>query len=158
MAKTFKDLIAEILPDITEVFPWDVEEILESNPSAILVDTREQDEFDALHIKGSLFVPRGILEACCDWGYAETIPELAAARNKQVIVICRSGNRSALAAMVMQIMGYENVTSMKTGIKGWNDSDYPLHDKEGNTVDPDWADGFLNPLIRKEQQAEEQVE
>ncbi len=152
MAKTFKDLIADILPEIKEVFPWDVEDIMEANPNAVLVDIREQDEFDALHIKGSIFAPRGILEACCDWGYAETIPELAAARNKQVVVICRSGNRSALAALVMQLMGYENVTSMKTGIKGWNDSDYSLQDKDSNVVDPDWADGFLDPAISAEQQ------
>ncbi|MEE9352481.1 MAG: rhodanese-like domain-containing protein [Thiotrichaceae bacterium] len=151
MAKTFKDLIAEILPQIKEVFPWDVEEILESDSQAVLVDIREQDEFDALHIEGSILAQRGILESCCDWDYAETIPALVTARNKQVIVICRSGNRSALAAKVMQEMGYQNVTSMKTGIKGWNDSDYPLQDKAANAVDPDWADGFLNPAISKEQ-------
>ena len=151
MGKTFKDLIAEALPEISEVFPWDVEEILEKDPDVVLVDTREKEEFDALHIKGSIFAPRGILETCCDWGYAETIPELVNARKKQVIVVCRSGNRSALAAQVMQEMGYRNVTSMKTGVKGWNDSDYPLQDKDGHLIDPDWAESFLNPKISKEQ-------
>jgi len=152
MTKTFKQLIADTLPYIQEIFPWDVEEIIESNPDVVLVDTREQDEIDALHIKNSIFAPRGILEACCDWGYAETIPKLVSARNQQVVVICRSGNRSALAAKVMQEMGYSNITSMKTGIKGWNDSDYPLQDKQENAVDADWAEVFLNPKISDEQQ------
>ncbi len=151
MTKTFKDLIANTLPHIKEVFPWDVEELIESNSEVVLVDTREQEEIDTLHIKGSIFAPRGILEACCDWGYAETIPELVSARDKEVIIICRSGNRSALAAKVMQEMGYTNVFSMKTGIKGWNDSDYPLQDKAGKAVDADWAEVFLNPKISKEQ-------
>ncbi len=42
-------------------------------------------------------------------------------------------------------MGYENVTSLKTGIKGSNDADIPLLNKAGEEVDPDWADEFFNP-------------
>ncbi len=154
MSKTFKDLIADTLPEIEELFPWDVEELTESDESVLLLDIREQDEFDALHIKSSILAPRGILEACCDWGYAETIPELVTARTRPVIVICRSGNRSVLAAKTMQEMGYQQVKSMKTGVKGWNDSDFPLFDANGKQVDPDWADSVLNPAISPEQLGE----
>ena len=151
MAKTFKQLISDILPKIKELFPWDLEDLLENNSDILLVDIREIDEFEGAYIKGSLHVPRGILEAACDWGYSDTIPELVKARDRPVVVICRSGNRSALAAFTMQLMGYTNVTSLKTGIKGWNDSDLPLVNKKGETVDPDWADEFLNPAIREDQ-------
>ncbi len=151
--KTFNQLIADALPAIKEIFPWDLEEMLEENPDLMLVDVREADEFEFGHIKNSLSVPRGILETACEWNYAETIPTLVKARKDPVIVICRSGNRSVLAAYTMHLLGYENVYSLKTGVKGWNDSDAPLFDKNGNEVDPDEADAFFNPPISKEQLA-----
>ncbi len=151
MSITFKEFVTQTLPEIKELYPWDIEELIESSPHLLLVDIREKEEFDALHIKPSILAPRGILETCCDWGYAETIPALASARKQPVIVICRSGNRSVLAAKTLQEMGYEDVASMKTGVKGWNDSDYPLYDRHDNPVDPDRADEILNPPIKPEQ-------
>jgi rhodanese-related sulfurtransferase len=151
MAQTFKTLVDDLLPEVKELFPWDLEEVLEDGSPVLLVDIREQEEFDAAYIKDSILAQRGILESCCDWNYAETIPELVRARDKRVIVICRSGNRSVLAAKTMQLMGYQDVSSLKTGIKGWNDSDYPLLNKAGEKVDPDWAEAFLNPPVSDEQ-------
>ena len=149
--KTFTQLIDDILPSIKEVFPWDLEEMLEEDSNLLLIDTREQDEFDFAHIQNALLVPRGILESCCDWNYAETIPKLVQARQLPVVVICRSGNRSALAAYTMQLMGYEDIYSLKTGIKGWNDSDLALYDKTGERVDPDLAEDFFNPPVSEQQ-------
>lgn len=154
MAKTYKQLVADILPQIKEVFPWDLESMLEENPDVLLVDTRETSEFVAAHIQNSIHVPRGILESSCDWNYAETVPKLANARQQPVVIICRSGNRSALAALTMQMMGYEDVYSLKTGVKGWNDSDFPLYDANGEQVDPDDADVIFNPPIAPEQMAD----
>jgi len=151
MPTNFKNLVAEALEEIDEIFPWDLEEQLDSNTPPVLVDIREAEEYEQLHIKGSIFAPRGILETCCDWGYAETIPELAKARDKQVIVICRSGNRSALAAVTMKQLGFTNVLSLQTGVRGWNDADLPLVNIQGEEVDPDWAEGFLSPEIAEEQ-------
>ncbi len=152
MAKTFKELIADALQKgVDELFPWDLEEQLEQEPDTILLDVREQDEYDGAHIDASMHVPRGILEQACEWNYAETIPELVNARNRPVVVICRSGNRSVLAAENMRKLGYKNVTSLKTGIKGWNDSDMPLINKDGQEVDPDWADEYFNPPVREDQ-------
>jgi rhodanese-related sulfurtransferase len=151
MAKTFKQLIADILPQIEEVFPWDLEGIIENDPSVLLVDIREINEFEGCYIKGSLHIPRGILETACDWDYPDTAPELVKARDRRVILVCRSGNRSAPAAFVLQLMGFNNVVSLRTGIKGWNDSDLPLIDSNGELVDPDWADQFLTPPLQEDQ-------
>jgi rhodanese-related sulfurtransferase len=96
-------------------------------------------------------VPRGILEPACDYGYDETLPELVRARDKDIIVICRSGNRSVLAAYTMQLMGYQSVKSLKTGVKGWNDYELPLQDKKRQPVDIDEADEILAPYIMPEQ-------
>jgi len=151
--KTFTQLISDILPNINEIFPWDLEDMLEENSNLLLVDIREFDEFEFAHIQNSLHVPRGILESSCDWNYAETIPALVKARQQPVVVVCRSGNRSALAAYTMQLMGYENLYSLKTGLKGWNDSDLALYNKTGERVDADIAEVFFNPAISKQQLA-----
>ncbi len=151
--KTFNDLINEALEQIEEIFPWDLEERLSQDEKPLLLDIREPDEFNAMHIEGSILAPRGILEQACEWNYDETIPELVKARQREVIVICRSGNRSALGALTMQWLGFEKVASLKTGVRGWNDYDQPLIDHEGNAVDADFAEEFLEGLPREEQKA-----
>ena len=151
MSKTFNDLVADALTEVAEIFPWDLEEFLVNNSDSLLLDIREQDEFDGAHLKNSIHAPRGILEQSCEWDYAETIPELVNARQRPVIVICRSGNRSALAAVTMKLLGYENLSSLKMGVKGCNDSDIALFNKAGEEADPDWADEFFNPAVRDDQ-------
>lgn len=149
--KTYNDLINEALPHIKEIFPWDLEEKLSQDKKPMIVDIREADEFNAMHIEGSLFVPRGLLEQACEWDYDDTIPELVRARDKEIVVVCRSGNRSVMAAFTMKLMGYENVASLKTGIRGWNDYEQPLVDAEGNEVDIDDAEEFLRNKVRNDQ-------
>lgn len=149
--KTFAALVADAVSHIQELMPWDVEALQASNPDVLIVDIREADEYDAAHLQNSLHVPRGILEASCDWGYSDTIPELVMARDKPVVLVCRSGNRTALAALTLQLLGYQQVYSMKTGIRGWNDYELPLFNKAGEQVDVDWAETELDPPTRPEQ-------
>ena len=149
--KTFKGLIEEILPKIEEMFPWDLEERLQENSDILLVDITEPREFNTVHIKNAINVPRGILEASCEWNYEDTVPELASAREREVVLICRSGNRSALAAHTMQLLGFKQVTSLKTGLRGWFDYELPLYDGEGNEVDEDTADAYFSKGPRPDQ-------
>ncbi len=153
--KTFNELVAESIKNIREIFPWDLEERLAENPSLILLDIREPYEYEAMHIQNSINVPRGILEAACEWDFEDTVPELVMARDKEVVVACRSGNRSVFACEVMQKMGYTNVVSLKTGLRGWSDYDQPLYDKDGNEVDEDTAIDYFTSHIRPEQRAPE---
>ena len=149
--KNYRDLVQAVLPEINEIFPWDLEEKLSRNEQPVLVDIREPYEFQAMHIEGSLNVPRGILESACDWGYQETIPELVTARDREVVLMCKSGNRSALAAKVLQDMGYQAVSSLKTGLRGWNDYEQPLIDQAGRKVDIDDAEEFFVDQVSEEQ-------
>lgn len=151
--KTFSDLVNDSLSQVNEIMPWDLEEKLDNHQKPLIVDIREKDEFVAMHIDGSVLAPRGILESCCDYDYDETIPELASAREKEIVVVCRSGNRSVLAVLTMQLMGYKNITSLKTGLKGWNEYDQPLIDINHNEVDPDDADEFFNTVLRDDQKS-----
>tara|TARA_Y100001935_G_C17260348_1_gene486012 strand:+ start:521 stop:997 length:477 start_codon:yes stop_codon:yes gene_type:complete len=145
---TYKDLVAEIVPYIKELLPWDVEELIKKNTDLIFLDVREQDEFDTMHIEGSVHVPRGILETAVDWDHEETEPKLAEARDQEIVIVCRSGNRSVFAAYTLQQLGFTNVASLKTGLRGWNEYNLPLVDEEGTCIDPELGDKyFANKLL-----------
>jgi len=154
--KNYNDLMQECLETVQEVFPWDLDEAIQAGQDVLLLDVREPDEYDAMHIRNSLFVPRGVLESACEWGFDDTVPELVQAREREVVVICRSGNRSAFAAKTMQDLGYQNVKSLKTGIRGWNDFELPLIDRAGKEVDIDEADEFLASKVSAEQMGPQQ--
>lgn len=147
MAKTYKNLVADALPQIRELFPWELQELLAKQPDSLVVDIREANEFTTGSIPNSILVPRGILESACEWGYFDTVPALVKARQQPVVLVCRSGNRSALAALTLQQLGYEQVYSLKTGIRGWNDYELPLVDQHGQLVDGEQVDQFLNPPV-----------
>ena len=149
--KNFIEMVRGCLSDVREIMPWDLDERLQENPDLLIVDVREPQEFEAMHIAGSINVPRGILESACEWDYEETVPELVQAREREVVVVCRSGYRSVLAAHSMQVLGYREVVSLQTGLRGWKDYDQPLEDGGGNEVDLDDADVYFTPRIRPEQ-------
>ncbi len=149
--KSIDDFISEALQTVGELFPWDLEEELENNPGLLLLDIREPYEFDAMHIRDAINVPRGILETACDYDYEETTPELVEARERDIVVICRSGKRSVLAADVMQQMGYRKVRSLKTGMRGWSDYEQEMVDAEGEPIGEDNAIDYFTPKLRPEQ-------
>jgi rhodanese-related sulfurtransferase len=149
--KKFLTLISDCLTDVKEIMPWDLEERREMNSELLVVDVREPDEYDAMHIENSIHAPRGILESACEWDYEETIPALVQARQREIVVVCRSGYRSVLAASSMQLLGFENVVSLKTGLRGWNDFEQPLVDKDGRRVDIEQADDYFTPKLREDQ-------
>ncbi|MDH3342430.1 MAG: rhodanese-like domain-containing protein [Gammaproteobacteria bacterium] len=142
--KTFMDLVTEAREQVEELMPWDVDELIKKDNGALILDIREECEFSAYHIEHTMLVPRGILETACEEEYEDSVPELIAAREREIVVICRSGNRSLLAAQTMQWMGYKNVKSMQTGLRGWNDYELPLKNAQQEIVDPDDADEMLN--------------
>ena len=147
----YDDLVAEALARVKEIMPWDLSRSLAAGTKPVLLDVREPAEFAMLRIPGSINVPRGVLEQSCEWDYDETVPELAAGREREIVVICRSGKRSVLAADMLLRMGYANVVSLKTGVRGWNDFEQPLVDGADKALDVDAADVLLAPRVRPEQ-------
>ncbi|MDP1690527.1 MAG: rhodanese-like domain-containing protein [Burkholderiaceae bacterium] len=149
--KRYLDIVADALTRVKEIMPWDLRDRLANEPVPLLLDVREPQEFALAHIAGSLNVPRGVLEQACEWDYDTTVPALARTRRSDVVVVCRSGQRSILAADVMQTMGYTNVLSLKTGVRGWNDFELPLFDAAGQRADTDTAEAWLSPPVRPDQ-------
>lgn len=150
--KTYTDFVNDCLPHIAQLFPWDLAEELEQGKDVLLVDISEPYEYAKLHIPGSINVPRGVLESACDYDYEETVPALASGRERDIVLICRSGNRSALAAGTLQQMGFNKVRSLKTGLRGWNDYEQPLVDGAEQPVDIDTADDYFTTRLRPDQQ------
>ncbi len=149
--KNFIELVRGCLTDVREIMPWDLEERRRVNPQLLILDVREPYEFDAMHIPGSINVPRGILESACEWDYEETVPDLVLGREREIVIVCRSGYRSVLAAHVMQVLGFRQVASLQTGLRGWKDYEQPLEDAQDRDVDLDDADVYFTPRLRPEQ-------
>jgi molybdopterin/thiamine biosynthesis adenylyltransferase/rhodanese-related sulfurtransferase len=120
MANNYQDFLSKIKEQIPEVDPTEVHEILDSDePAAVVVDVREQQEWDESHIAGAKHVPRGYLE--------QRIGRAAPDLDQRVILYCQSGNRSAIAAKTLiEELGYTNVESMNGGITLWKQRNFPI--------------------------------
>lgn len=147
----YDELVAEALTRVKEIMPWDLSRLLAAGNPMILLDVREPSEFAMLRMPGAINVPRGVLEQSCVWDYDETVPELAAGREQEIVVICRSGKRSVLAADMMLRMGFASVVTLGTGVRGWNDFEQPLVGANGVALDADTADNLLMPRLRPDQ-------
>ena len=88
----------------------------------VLLDIRTEAEYEAGHIQGARWFPRGKLE----YYIQETIKD----PNSKVVLYCRTGGRSALAALTLKDMGYTNVVDLEGGFKEWvagGNTFYNLH-------------------------------
>jgi rhodanese-related sulfurtransferase len=112
---------------IRNLSPGEVAAALDGS-DVVLVDVREPTETAAGTIPGALLVPRGMLEFHADPTSAYHLTQLQP--DRPVIVYCRSGARSALAAATLAAMGYADVAHLDGGITAWSDSLRP-------TVRPD---------------------
>lgn len=110
--KTGEDLIQEAKQQIDEVTPEQVRDMQQRNESVVYLDVREPNEWNLGRLPHAIHLPRGNLE---------TKVEALIDRGQRVVIYCARGNRSALAALTMKQMGYENVASMARGFLGWAD-------------------------------------
>jgi sulfur-carrier protein adenylyltransferase/sulfurtransferase len=110
MAKSGQEMVSEAKSKIREVTPAEAMQLRRAEGQVIFLDVRDLPEVNLGKIPGAVHVSRGNLE---------TKIEAAVPRDARVVIYCASGNRSALAAVTMQEMGYSDVCSMSGGIRGW---------------------------------------
>lgn len=84
--------------------------IMDSDEEFIVLDVREQDEFDSGHIQGGMLIPYTQIEVKAE----KMLPD----KNAQILVYCRSGRRSKIAAESLVKLGYTNVKEFG-GITDW---------------------------------------
>lgn len=123
MSKSLKDFVTDAKSRIREISAADAA-TLTSNPTVLILDVREPAEWAEAHLPGALHVPRGMLEAKADMDYPNREPRLAD-RGQTIIVHCASGARSAMAADVLQQMGFTDVRSLAGGIAAWSAAGLP---------------------------------
>lgn len=112
----FLKIVSEAAKNVKEVTLDQARERLQNDPNAVLLDVREDHEWQNGHAARAVHLGKGILERDIE----HTFPD----KNRQIIMYCGGGYRSALTAEVAQRMGYTNVFSLQGGYKalvqaGW---------------------------------------
>jgi rhodanese-related sulfurtransferase len=92
--------------------------MLEAGEKHILIDVREDREWDAGHAAGAVHLGRGILERDIE----NQVPD----KNATLVLYCGGGFRSALSADNLRQMGYANPISLDGGWKAWNEAGLPV--------------------------------
>jgi len=108
--KTAQQLIADAKAVITETTAREVQDRLTRGEKLVLIDIREQNEWNLGHAAPAIYIGRGVLESQIE----SRVP-----RDAEVVLMCASGNRTALAAKTLGEMGYANVSSMAGGFRDW---------------------------------------
>ena len=114
----FLKIAADAKSRVTECTVADVKARLAAGEKFLIVDVREESEFAAGHAAGAVHLGKGVIERDVE----RVIPDPAA----KVVLYCGGGFRSALAADVMQKMGYTNVVSMDGGWAKWTAEGMPV--------------------------------
>lgn len=114
----FLKVVDEVRTRVHEVSVEQARSRLVANPAAILLDVREDSEWQAGHAQEAQHLGRGILERDIERAYPDP--------NTEIIMYCGGGFRSALACDVAQRMGYRNVHSLAGGYKAMAAAQWPM--------------------------------
>ena len=126
--KTAAELVQEAKQRIENLSVAQVAAEMESD-NPLIVDLRESEE---LHqhgmIPGAIHAPRGLLEFWAD--PTSSLHHKEFDPNRRVILHCAAGGRSALAADVLQQMGYSNVAHLEGGFTAWKQEGQPVEQRD----------------------------
>ncbi len=114
----FLDIVNNAKQRVREVTVDDVKGKLDRKDEFLLVDVREDNEWQTDHLPGAIHLGKGVIERDIE----QRIPDL----NATIVLYCGGGFRSALAADNLRRMGYTNVLSMDGGIREWREKGYRL--------------------------------
>lgn len=117
-AERFVELVEEALEEVQEI-SCDAALRESVDGTAILIDVREESEWEKGHIPGAIYIGKGVIE--------RDIEKYVDDPSTRLILYCGGGYRSALAAENLLRMGYTDVLSMSGGYRG-----YTEQKKEGN--------------------------
>jgi len=114
----FLRLVSQQRPYVKEITVEQARERLDRNPDAILMDVREDNEWEKEHAKQAIHLGRGILERDLE----KMVPDL----DREIIMYCGGGYRSVLTASSAQTMGYRNVYSLMGGYRAMVQAQWPM--------------------------------
>ena len=114
----FLKIVDDAKTRVRETTVDDIKARLDRHDNFVLIDVREDREYDADHLPGAVHLGKGIIERDIEGKY----PDL----NTPMVLYCGGGFRSAMAADNLQKMGYTDVVSMDGGVREWREKKYPL--------------------------------
>ena len=114
----FLKVVNEARPKVKEITIDEARARLSANSKAVLVDVREDSEWQQGHAVEAVHLGKGVLE--------RDIEKLIPDQNVELIMYCGGGYRSILTADVAQRMGYKNVASLIGGYKGLVQAQWPM--------------------------------
>lgn len=118
MALTAMDLVAAAKQHIKEIDPTEASTLL---GKVAVLDVREPGEYAAGCLPGAVNLPRGVLEFKID-----AHPAFQGQRDREILVYCQTGGRSALAVEALHKLGYDRAVSLAGGYKAWQESGQPV--------------------------------
>ena len=110
----FLNLVNDAKTRVREVSVAETQQRMRDNNDAILIDVREDNEWNAAHAAGAIHLGKGIIERDIE----RTVPD----KDTELILYCGGGYRSALATDALQKMGYTNVWSVDGGWRAWQEA------------------------------------
>lgn len=114
----FVEIVNDAKTRIRETDVHEVKKRLDAGDSFLLLDVREKEEWDNGHLPGAAHCSKGVIE--------RDIGKVAPDADREIVLYCGGGYRSALAADNLQKMGYSNVISMDGGFRDWKESGYTI--------------------------------
>ncbi|MEK6335575.1 MAG: rhodanese-like domain-containing protein [Acidobacteriota bacterium] len=114
----FLKLVNDAKTRIREVSVAEAQARLAENQNALLIDVREDNEWQVAHAEGAEHLGKGIIERDIE----TTVPD----KTTELILYCGGGYRSALSSDALQKMGYTNVWSLAGGWKAWKAAGAPV--------------------------------
>ena len=102
-------------PGVPSVSVQEAAELQGGEAGALIVDVREPNEYNQIRAKGAVLLPLGRLN-----GRVKDLP-----RDREILLMCRTGGRSANATQFLAANGFENVTNVNGGIEAWYQAGLP---------------------------------
>ncbi len=111
MALTKEDLLTTAQSSVNPISADEAEQLL--SQGSVVLDVREPAEYDMGHLPGAVNVPRGLLEFMVGQHPALSDPQAT------LLLYCKNGGRSTLAAHTLKQMGFDHVRMLTGGFDGW---------------------------------------
>jgi len=117
-ARSLATLVEEAAAEVEELNPIECQRWLALHTDALVIDLREPNEYRDGAVPEAVHIPRGVLEPAADLDHPDRDERLADA-DRPLLLYCRTGVRSVLAAQSLQRMGFTQVVSMAGGFTDW---------------------------------------
>ena len=115
---SFLAIVEDAKSRVKEISLEDTRTRLSENPDAVLLDVREESEWNKAHAKEAQYLGKGVMERDLETRFPD--------KETEIIMYCGGGFRSALTCDAAQKMGYSNVWSMENGYRGMIVAEWPM--------------------------------